>query len=162
MLACITAVSLTGYARTPDPAQQDWKHLMDITMEVSTDKEVQRSIDQLMVAFKNTMRLSFRKIARKSSVSQKQKLAALLHILNQLLVKYAAAIESGNIDALDEKTQEEINQLGQEMMILVLPALMTMQDPKTAHASEALLKDLRVKAFNGLRDTVAQLSKDLQ
>ncbi len=150
-----------GAIQAIEPADE-WKHIVDVTKQISTDNEVQESINNVFIAIENALSLSVNKISKEISASEKEKLATLIHILKRIIDKYGAVVEAGNFEDINQEAKDEINQLGQELLIIGMPILLLSQDPDFARSHEKLLLEVRLKAYDGIKRTVARLSDELQ
>ncbi len=173
MLAGVIAVGLIGTSNADNAEQCDfvmpmgqagWRTVADASVELVKDTQLQveaeKSIKKIVAVLQKFALFGLKKVAEKSDAQGKENLKELLGRLELLLEKFAPAIERDDMSALDEKAQEECQQLIQELEMFALP-LIIMLDQSDLNDG-ALIKSLRAELVVGVRSMIVHMNDELK
>lgn len=159
----IISVSMVGglhaAGQAIDPVQE-WDHIIEASKKLFNDKEVQQAGHEALTALQKFLFLSVKKITTQISPSEKEKVISLIQLLNRMIEVYGNTGPDGL--TIDDEAAEELRQLGQELMILVMPLLMLTQDPVFVEKQMSLLQDTRLNLYNGVKRTMHQLVDQIE
>ncbi len=141
-----------------NPAEQ-WRHIVEVTKNLSHDKEMQEAVQATMTSLQNVLSLGTKKIAHQISTAEKENLVLAVQLLQRMIDISGDSVRTG---VTDDETAEELRQLAQELMVIVMPLMFLMQDPTFANEQVKMLQDLRFGLYNTAKRTVATLHNDLQ
>lgn len=134
---------------------QEWDHIIEVSKQLFKDKEIQQAGNEAVAAFQKLLCLSVKKITTKVSPSEKEKIVSLVQLLNRMIDVYGNTGPDGI--TIDDEAAEELRQLGQELMILLMPLVMLTQDSVFVEKQMQLLQDTRFKLYNGVKRTMNKL-----
>ncbi len=161
------AVGLSGSMSASMPDVTGWQSVANASATLVKDKQVQQraqqSVRKIVMSLQEFVSYGMNKIAENSDKQGKANLKEVLNRVEKLLGKYTVAFEAGDFDALSEKTQQEITQSVQELVMICMPLMaMISQADVSFSKDDAFVKSLRMEFFNGIRTMVAQVNKDLK
>lgn len=139
---------------------EEWRHIITATKKVSTDKEMQRAVQQAADAIQNMLSVGIKKIARAVSPAERAKLGVMMQLLQRMVEVSSNAVYTGN--GLEGDDADEVRQIGQTLLMLMAPLMILSQDPQFVTEQAASLQNARVGIYRNVKKTVDQLSNDIQ
>lgn len=139
---------------------EEWQHIIEATKKLSADKEMQQAVQATITALQNMLSLGLKKITRQVSPTEKEKIVGMIQLINRMVDICGDSARSGV--AIDSEAADELRQLGQELMVLVMPLMFLAQDPAFANEQAQLLQDIRLPAYNNVKRIINQLNNELQ
>jgi hypothetical protein len=139
-----------------------WKGAPDALRKAAHNKEVRTALEGLGSDFANLMRIYMEQLKPRLTPSQKKELSSLLQRARLIIKKTRELAQKGGDD---QRLQEEIQNIGQELVMAYFPLLLTIQQEVTDQEAAEIEDELRVfttKGYDMLDNAVTAMIKVLK
>ncbi len=158
LVIVLLGLGMQGIIQSMEPTiepMKEWRHIIEASKKVANNKEVQQAVHDTIAALEKTLSLMVKKIAQEVSPSEKANIESIIHMLKRMVDAYDEAIRTGQ--EISDATAEEVRQLGQDLMVLIMPLIFLAQDPVFAQEQQNVLQNARSTVYKGIQHLIDQV-----